>query len=140
MKKAKQKLKKWLKNHNLALLPAKLDQYCPHTKSVSFNKRQKLEKQVYSILHECGHHIIQESEDYEEKYKIQANGLFDGRKQKSLRWRIDLLREEFDCWDKGKVLAKELKIKIDEKKYDIHAAECLKTYCHWVLEPKDYEI
>ena len=91
-------------------------------------------------MHECAHHIIQIADDYEEKYRIQANALCDGRKQKSLRWRIDLLKEEFECWERGKELAKELNIKIDEEKYDAYASECLKTYCQWVVNPKDYEV
>jgi len=140
MANAKQRITKWLKQHGIKLMPGKDDEYHPHLKIVTYSRRSKCaERQIYSILHECGHYLIQDSEDYEVKHKTQVEAWVDGRKKRSLRWRIDNLKEEFRAWDEGKEIAEVLNIEIDEKKYDDHAASCLKSYCHWVLNPNNYD-
>ena len=128
----------WINKKGCELTAGLTDQYIPDLMRIIYNKRLKLENQIYSILHECGHLIIQNSACYEKRYKIQAEALEDGRKKHSLRWRIDYLKEEFDAWDKGKQLAKKLGIEIDQEKYDKYAALWLKTYCQFAVDG-DYE-
>jgi hypothetical protein len=140
MPSAKQKITKWLKQYDIILIPGKTDEFHPHDKAITYSRRSKCKKkQIYSILHECGHHLIQDADDYEVKHKTQVEAINDGRKKRSLRWRIDYLKEEFRAWEVGKEIAEELDIEIDEKKYDDHAAFCLKSYCHWVLHPQNYK-
>jgi len=139
MSATKRKIINWLRENKLVLRAGKADEYHPAARMITYSRRHKEEKQIYSILHECGHYLIQEEDDYEIKYKTQIEGYKDGRKKRSLRWRIDYLKEEMLAWDVGKQLAEELGITINEKEYDKHAAFCLKSYCHWVIEPSSYE-
>jgi hypothetical protein len=135
----RKQLGKWLEQENLILLPGGDDEYHPEVGTVTYNKNNRLEKQVYSILHECGHHLIQGSGEYIAKHKVQLDALTDGRKTKSLRWRISCLGEEFQAWEQGKELAKTLGIKLNEKSYEDYVAKCLKSYCSWVINPVEYE-
>ena len=100
---------------------------------ITFNKRMAPRKQLYSVLHECGHYLIFNSSSYKKLYKAQILARTDKRKR-SLEWRINFLKEEFDAWQRGKQLARDLKIDINEKDYDKYASECLKTYCMWVVD------
>jgi len=127
----------WINKKGHELVSGLTDQYTPDLMRITYNKRLKLENQIYSILHECGHLIIQNSACYDQRYKIQKDALFDGRKKRSLRWRINSLKEEFDAWDRGKQLAKKLGIKIDPDEYDKYAALWLNTNCQFVVD-KEY--
>ena len=70
---------------------------------------------------------------YAKKYKAQVDfntRLFD----KPFRpYKISVLKEEYDAWDRGLALAKRLKIDIDEEKYYNYASKFLYTYCKWVV-------
>ena len=106
MPSAKQKITKWLKQYDIILIPGKTDEFHPHDKAITYSRRSKCKKkQIYSILHECGHHLIQDADDYEVKHKTQVEAINDGRKKRSLRWRIDYLKEEFRAWEVGKDLS-----------------------------------
>ena len=135
----RKQLAEWAEQENLILLPSTGDEYCPENGVISYNKNNRLEKQVYSILHECGHHLTQSSKEYVTRHKVQVDALTDGRKTKSLRWRISCLGEEFQAWERGKKLAKALDFKLNEKRYEDYVAQCLKTYCSWVINPVEYE-
>ena len=127
----------WINKKGYELVEGLTDQHIPDLMRITYSKRLKPENQIYSILHECGHLIIQNSACYDQRYKIQTEALEDGRKKRSLRWRINFLKEEFEAWDKGKQLAEKLGIEIDLDEYDRYAARWLKTYCQFVVD-KDY--
>ena len=49
------------------------DEMDPGTKIISVSTRQNLEKQLYTLLHECGHVLVQANKEvYVKKYPITA--------------------------------------------------------------------
>ena len=133
-------LLQWIKTKGYRLRESDGDSYLPAEKIITYNKRLSDENKLYSTLHECGHLLVQQNaQSYEKRYKSQVQGLFDKRKCRSVRWRIDFLKEEYDAWDRGFRLAKRLKIPIDEEKYYNYASKCLETYCRWVIDKEWHE-
>jgi len=129
-----QKILEWIKKKGFSYVEGDKDLYEPMERKIIINRRLNKKNKLYSVLHECGHLLVQKNVfSYEKRYKSQVDGLFDGRKRKSLRWRIDFLKEEYDAWDRGFKLAKRLKIPISKKNYYDYASKCLDTYCHWVV-------
>jgi len=127
----------WIKKKGFSYVEGDDDRYEPSEKRIIVNKRLNKENKLYSALHECGHLLVQRNVfSYERRYKSQVDGIFDKRKCRSLRWRIDFLKEEYDAWDRGFRLAKRLKIPISKKGYYDYASKCLGTYCQWVTDKK----
>ena len=137
---SRSKIEKWLKKEGVALMPGLADQYDREKMTITYNKRNKIENQIYSILHECGHYLVQQSTSYNSKYKIQNEALEDGRKKRSVSWRVSILREEFQAWDKGRELSRILGLRINPDTYDKYSAECLRSYCNWVVSPNEYTL
>ena len=130
-----EKLLQWIKLKGFRFQESDEDLYEPIKKIVTCNKRLSEENKLYSTLHECGHLLVQQNTfSYEKRYKSQVEGLFDRRKCRSVRWRIDFLKEEYDAWDRGYRLAKRLKIPINRERYHNYASKCLATYCRWVVD------
>jgi hypothetical protein len=128
-------LLKWIRQKGYGFKEGDTDFYDGVMRVITCNRRLSEEKKLYSVLHECGHLLVQrDTESYEKRYKSQVEGLFDKRKCRSLRWRIDFLKEEYDAWDRGFRLAGRLKIPIDEDSYYKYASKCLETYCKWVVD------
>jgi hypothetical protein len=128
------KLTDWIESKGITLIPDKIDLFDRYTKTIKYNKHNKKENQLFSILHECGHFLLQQNiYTYAKKYKAQVDfntRLFD----KPFRpYKISVLKEEYDAWDRGLALAKRLKIDIDEEKYYNYASKFLYTYCKWVV-------
>lgn len=134
------KLLQWIKSKGFSLRESDGDSYLPDEKIITYNKKLSKENKLYSVLHECGHLLVQLNVwSYERRYKSQVQGLFDKRKCRSLRWRIDFLKEEYDAWDRGYRLAKRLKIPISKERYYDYASKCLATYCRWVTDKEWHE-
>jgi len=132
------KLIDWIKKKGFIYEEGKNDLYEPTEKKIYVNKRLNKQNKLYSVLHECGHLLVQQNIfSYEKRYKSQVDGIFDKRKCRSLRWRIDFLKEEYDAWDRGYRLAKRLKIPINKERYYDYASKCLESYCEWVTS-KDW--
>ena len=131
----KQKLLDWIKKKGFTYEEGKQDLYEPTEKKICVSKRLNKQNKLYSALHECGHLLVQRNVfSYEKRYKSQVDGIFDKRKCRSLRWRIDFLKEEYDAWDRGYKLAKRLKIPISKERYYDYASKCLESYCQWVVD------
>ena len=129
------RLLEWIKKKGYSLKDGNGCLYDPNKKTIFISKRLKSKNKLYSTLHECGHLLVQQNTfSYEKRYKSQVEGLFDKRKCRSVRWRVDFLKEEYDAWDRGYRLAKRLKIPINRERYYDYASECLATYCRWVID------
>ena len=130
----------WIKRKGFSYVEGDNDLYEPEEKKIIINRRLSKENKLYSALHECGHLLVQQNTfSYEKRYKSQVEGLFDRRKCRSVRWRIDFLKEEYDAWDRGYRLAKSLKIPISREGYHDYASKCLATYCRWVVDKAWHE-
>jgi hypothetical protein len=70
---------------------------------------------------------------YKSKHIVGAtwkewNNLFINKISKKIH--ISILEEEIEAWNRGKKLAKRLKIKITNKTWNYHRTRCLVTYMY----------
>ena len=108
------------------------DEFRPDDKMITISTRQGREKQLYSLLHECGHLILQNNDDlYSAKYPSSAkmaNYNSNRTLERSEKYKVDVMAEEIDAWRKGKDLAKRLGVYVDEDNYYSTSTKCLYTY------------
>lgn len=98
---------------------------CHISKMVEINSSFTLERQIYCLLHECGHILIFDSKKSEylnarEKYDNDSHGR-----------KVYTVLEEHEAWKRGKKLAKRLGIIIDEDKWEKEMIKALKKYIDW---------
>jgi len=112
------------------------DEMSPTEKLVTVNTRQGIEKQLYSLLHECGHVLVQQNwlryeKDYPATAKMNCYPSVNKRLERTPKYKVDVLSEEIEAWKRGKTLAKRLGIFLDEKKYNDLASRCIFSYVKW---------
>jgi hypothetical protein len=107
-------------------------------KYITISKRSGPEKQLYSLLHECGHLLIQQNNHkYEQTYPTQAkmNQFLTHRGiERTKGYRVETLIEEIDAWKRGVSLADRIGIFVDNKNYQQMANECIYTYIEWAAK------
>jgi len=110
-----------------------------HGKYITISKRQSVEKRLYSLLHECGHLLIQQNNTkYEEKYPAQAkmNQFYSNKRiEKSKDYRVETLTEEIEAWNRGRKLADRLNLFIEDKNFRKLTNECIYSYIEWAAKP-----
>ena len=115
------------------------DELHPDTKQVSINTHQGVEKQLYSLLHECGHLLIQQNwntyeKDYPTAARMNAYATINRQIERSKKYKVDTLAEEIEAWKRGKTLADRLGVYVDEEKYNALRAECVYSYVAWAAK------
>ena len=128
----------WAKNWDVEFDYMVKDEMDPSAKCVTISTRQGVEKQLYSLLHECGHILIQSNEiRYNKKFPAQAKRncyLSHRQLEKSKKYKVDVISEEIEAWDRGKSLATRLGLYIDEDKYNEVKVTCVYTYVDWAAK------
>lgn len=104
---------------------------------VKMSSRFSAEKQLYTLLHECGHMLIGDRRKHE-RYGM-GHHQKDPNVRRTLHHRFDVLDEELEAWFRGMKLARRLKIRVNKETFHSHRLQCLKTYVKWVLEPENFE-
>jgi hypothetical protein len=97
---------------------------------VLYNNQFSSKSFIYSALHECGHIIVGNGNNYNRDYKaiVKADNI-DGRHYRSNIYKYKKLKEEIDAWEAGYLLSKKLEIPINKDDYDKYAAKNFVTYC-----------
>ena len=130
----------FLKRNRFKVVATNHNAFYSGTKRITYDRRQTDEGVLYSLLHEYGHwKLICTGNKYSKKYFSQKKADKDGRSKRSIAYKVDILREEYDAWRIGLEVAKELNLKINRQNYEKHSAICLKTYCDWVCDSGNYE-
>lgn len=99
---------------------------CQITKIIEINSSASLEKQVYCLLHECGHALIFDNGsfwEYDKKNLLQ-------NKETSLN-KVYTVIEETEAWERAFKLATRLKIPIDKQKWENEVIDAMKKYIKW---------
>lgn len=118
------KLVEWAqsKNWTVHFSSTANDKMSPWDREIEINTRYSEEIQLYGLLHECGHVIIQKNKNYSKKYtyasKVDKMPSKNSQLLSSKKYQVDLIAEEIEAWRKGKELAKRLNLKINEEKYN----------------------
>ena len=114
------------------------DELRPEVKQITINGRQGIEKQLYSLLHECGHLLIQQNwNKYEKDYPVTARMncyAVNRQLERTAKYKVDIISEEIEAWKRGKTLAKKLGIYINEEKFNVLTSECVFTYIQWAAK------
>lgn len=96
--------------------------------SVFINSNNRKERRLYTLLHECGHILVNDNRD--RLQQVSAYVTPDcGRSTKSER--VAALAEEYDAWKRGERLANRLNINLDYEKFDKLRDHCIMSYINW---------
>lgn len=119
------------------------DEMDPASKIISINTRQGIENQLYTLLHECGHVLVQQDHKaYAKRYpgtaKVNMSEKLSRRLEKSVAYKIDVISEEIEAWQRGLRLAKRLGIYINEEKYTALMNKCVYSYVKWAAGSPGY--
>jgi hypothetical protein len=107
-------------------------------KSIYINSRQSLEKQLFVLLHECGHLLI---DDRSEKTVFRfRHGYYveDKEVKRKFIHRCAIVEEEFEAWHRGRKLATKLGININDEHFSAFKSRLLKSYMKWALRDPDF--
>ena len=102
---------------------------------VFISSRTRQETKLYTLLHEYGHIEIYEndSEEFEADHPMYYKSE-DGRVERSKACRVSIVAEEIEAWKRGRWLARENNIYLDETKYDKHMTQALMSYINWAAD------
>ena len=84
-------------------------------------------------MHEAGHVVIREREEYETLYPYGQKD-----KSKTISRKVDVLREEVAAWDEGERIAQRLGINLDHRLYHNFYKKHLFEYVKWAYDPTTY--
>jgi len=135
------KIKSWCEKNGLSVQSSgERAEYDPGEKVVCYYDKTRKRKRIYELLHECGHYLVEKNSlnKGDKRYSKQLESLYDGRKEYSLEYRIEVLREEFDAWERGWRLGERLGLNIDYWCYKKFMTESIASYCDWISK-KNYE-
>lgn len=104
--------------------------YDSQSKTITITSHCGPERQLYMLLHECGHHLIgftEEDERFGKGYPFVDNPDVNT----TLIHKIACLEEEFEAWNRGWRLGKRLGLVLDRDSFDVVRVECLRSYIKW---------
>lgn len=131
-----QKIEEFMKNKRLTQRCSNEDMFNPLQREVTYNATLNYRNRIYSILHELGHFVLgTERLQTAKEYKLRQ--VDDIRRKRSMRYRIEVQREEIEAWDVGFALSKDLGLDIDYDSYITYASHYIGSYCDWISE-RDY--
>lgn len=112
--------------------------YVHDEKIIEVSYRSYPETQLYTMLHEAGHHLVEctSTSRYKEKYEKGYRLVLES--DRTPQHKIDAIAEEFEAWFRGWKIAKRLHIAIDKKKYNACRDKNVRTYFRWALDHFEY--
>lgn len=107
------------------------------SRQVVISRRRTPQSQVFGILHEIGHIILNESPEYQSRFPESYE--FKRRQERiheSLRVRMAVLGEEWEAWSIGEAVAKHMGLDIDFVALRDSRNLDLKSYVAWNFNGK----
>ena len=105
--------------------------YDSQLKTITITSHSGPEKQLYMLLHECGHHLIGFTE-HDERFGKGYPFADDPEVNTSFQHKIACLEEEIEAWHRAWRLSKRLRLQLDRSAFDEVRLECLRSYIKWV--------
>ena len=96
------------------------------SKIVSIKSTNKLETQLYVLLHECGHILVRANGS-----PFQFREVDDEYSRKSKISKVFVLMEEVEAWKRGYLLGKRLGIEINDHRWNRAVARAIWNYANW---------
>jgi len=100
---------------------------------ILINSRKHPESKFYTLLHECGHILINDNRDRLFNLSRETQAIMGGPKH-SRKKRVAVISEEIEAWKRGERLAKRLGLKINEDKFDRCRANAIMSYIEWARD------
>lgn len=113
--------------------------YDPGLGEIHINSRQSIENQLYTLLHECGHLLIDDRSQTTEFRFRKGYYVLDEVVRKSFVHRVSIVDEEFEAWARGRKLARKLGVKINDDVFDELKAKFLRSYMLWAVGDPNYQ-
>lgn len=107
--------------------------YFPSLNEIIINSKQNISSRYYTLLHETGHYLLRQRDDFSSKYLVDHSF---GSKNKNTR--IDVLREEVAAWDKALQFAEENDFKFEKNKIDYYSKKYIYQYALWTVQPQRF--
>jgi hypothetical protein len=122
----------WAASKGITVLFAKREHgvYDPHNKVVTITARANPEKQLYYLLHECGHHLIG-MEELHVRFGMGYPRGNDPAVNRTFHHKVSCLEEELEAWHRGWKLSQRLGLNLDRAAFDQVRLECIRTYVKW---------
>jgi len=99
-------------------------------KSITIAGRTAPEKQLYMLLHECGHHLVG-FDEHDERFGMGYPYVADSDVNTSFHHRVACLEEEMEAWHRGWRLSKRLHLNLERERFDKVRLDCLRSYIKW---------
>ena len=102
---------------------------------VHINSRCHPETRFYTLLHEFGHVDIYENsaDDFEADHPMYYR-IDSARTARSKAARVSIIAEEIEAWKRGRWLAREFELYINDRKYDRCMTNALMSYVNWAAD------
>lgn len=120
------------------LSPSARDMFWPDQKLITIRSTQSKANQVFALMHELGHFLIEEAGRESREHQWPRGYVAQSHSTaKSLVARVDIVREEVEAWDRGQRLAERLGVMFDRVAFDRSRASALGKYFVWATkQPK----
>lgn len=109
--------------------------WVPDFKEIVIDSRLSPKKQLYTLLHECGHALIDSTVSrvadvrYGDAYSIEEMARTDVDK-------INIVAVELEAWARGLQMAERLGIDVNADEYNRERVRAIKTYMAWALSSR----
>lgn len=100
-------------------------------RTITIAGRAAPEKQLYMLLHECGHHLIG-FDEMDERFGMGYPFVEDPVVNTTFHHRVACLEEEMEAWNRGWRLSKRLHLQLEREAFDKIRLDCLRSYIKWV--------
>lgn len=87
---------------------------------------EDVNEEAFSLLHEIGHYLVENADDYNVKYRDKLYGETVAERARGI------LREEREAWRHGLMLAEGMGLRLDTDAYCNLARKCLNDYETWI--------
>lgn len=127
----------WCEKRGLTVLFGKHENgtYDEYYKTIVIAANAHPEKQVFYLLHECGHHLVFSHPGNPNRFEM-GYPQTDKEVTRKFQHRLACLEEEMEAWQRGRNLAKKLKLKFNEDNLESLRIHCLGSYVRWACKKK----
>ena len=104
-------------------------------RAVYLNSRLHPETRFYTLLHELGHLdiFVNGAQQFQDEHPMYIQHQ-DGRSPNGKAYRVSLLAEELEAWRRGRRIARQEGMIIDDFKYDKMMTDCVMSYINWAAD------
>lgn len=106
----------------------------PNTNEIIISSRARPERQLYYLLHECGHYLIGCQGRHERFQDGYPSAIGNPQVKKTFKYKITCLEEELEAWHRGWKLAKRIGLGLDKTAWDEVRLDCLRSYAEWTTD------